>query len=217
MIYFAHFINKDGFVTANPFANAWPGEGNGFLNTGLAHACGMYPNPEDFPAMIQRCRHSDMIPLIWRSPHKKNPGDDQKCDDYWGALLLSENWALEILRYAEDTGWNFNIVNPYVQEAEYRFDRFPAFPPFLRACAGKKLAMMEVITLALQIFSDAFDLKDADSNKKAFCRLKKAREVSTLCWVASKLWIYKAKKKFGKVGGAWKASHFINPLNDYDE
>jgi hypothetical protein len=217
-IKYSAYINVDGFVTAQPNADFVPGEGNGWLRTGLAFACGMMPLDHPYGEMIEKCRVSSTCPFIFRSPYKKNLDDNQRADDYWGALLLSQSWAAQVLEYCEKNGWNFSLREIDVGDLNYRYDRIPVFPSFVRMCAGKKISLWEEIVFALTIFVDAFKISDADGNAKAFCRLSLARQESKLCSLFSKFWIIKIKLKYETIGGSWAESISVgHPLSNYDE
>lgn len=213
----AAFINRDGFVTIKPNAENIPGDGNGWLQTGLAVACGAYPlNSTQLWIMLGRCRKSATCPLIWRSPYKRNPDDDQKCDDYWGALPLNELWAKEVLGWGEAYGWVFDTRE--IGGLEYRFDRFWGFVPFLRLCAGRRISLWESVELAGSILLDAFSIANADGNMKAYCKLRVAEESSALSAAAAKIWRSRIKKRYGRIGASW-AKYFGegHPLNEFDE
>lgn len=210
------YINKDGFVTIEPNAPTIPGEGNGFLQTGLAWACGMYPEVP-IERMIESCRESPEVPLIWRSPHKKNPDDNQAQDDYEGILPMSQSWAREVLTYAEKNDWDFSMHDKDDDAIEYRFDRFLSFPIFLRLCAGESLPFWDQVILSLTMLYSCFKISDADTNKKSFCALVKLRKSKVFMGkLVADLWISKVRKKYGTIGGSWAAAKPGHPVNVYD-
>lgn len=215
------YINCDGFVTVEPNAPAMPGEGNGWLQTGLAWACGLYDGGPSYgdgtgDTMLAYCRKSDICPLIYRSPHKRNADDNETCDDYWGALPMQSFWAAEVLAWGRANGWMFDVQEK--GGLEYRFDRFPAFTPFLKLCAGEKLNIFDRARLALTIVWDAFNNGQADTNMAAYCRLHIAEFHCPLCRMAAKLWRSRIKQRYGTIGKSWSAyfgpSH---PLTLFDE
>ena len=209
------YINKDGFVTSLPDAPTIPGEGNGFLNTGLAWACEMY---DDVPIekMIAECRESETNPLIWRSPHKKNPDDNQNQDDYEGALPMSQSWAIEVLEYAEENEWDFSIHEEDAGDLNYRFDRIMHFSPFLRLCAGRSLSYPDQIILAITIVLNSFKISDADTNKKSFCLLSKCQGNILMWKLVATLWVNRVRAKYGTIGGSWAEASPGHPVNTYD-
>jgi hypothetical protein len=209
------YINADGFVTSKPNAETIPGEGNGFLNTGLVWACGMY-DEVPIQTMIANCRESATVPLIWRSPHKKNPDDHQTQDDYDGALPMSQIWALEVLIYAETHDWDFSLHEEDEGDLEYRFDRFWHFAPFLYICAGRSLDIWSQVKLASYMLWNCFDIDNADPNKKAFCVMKKSYKEVVFGKMIFDLWISRVRKKYGTIGGSWAAAHPGHPVNSYD-
>jgi hypothetical protein len=224
------FINSDNFVTAQPYAQAIPGEGNGWLQTGLwasatlhsgLSVIGWVEMADIFEDMFKACRRADDCPQIWRSPHKKNPGDNQNHDDYWGALAISYfiggDWAKEVVQWGEKTGWFFDIEAPERKQLRYYFGRFPDFIPFARLCAGQKLGLTEVIFLAGSIIWDAFHISAADANMRAFCKISVAEQKSFTCFLASLLWFRRVRKRYGTVGNSW-AEYFGkgHPCNNYD-
>jgi hypothetical protein len=208
------YINADGFVTVQPNAPAVPGEGNGWLQTGLAYACGLYPQA-NADVMLAFCAKSNECPLIYRSPHKKNADDNETCDDYWAALPMSQFWAKEVLQYARAHGWNFDVQEK--GGLEYAFWRFPAFTPFLKLCAGESLNIFDRLRLAGTIAFDAFFSDAADTNMAAFCRLVKAEQACPLSALAAGLWRSRIRKRYGTIGKSW-AGYFgdTHPLVMFD-
>lgn len=208
------YINADGFVTVQPNAPAMPGEGNGWLQTGLAYACGMYSDGK-FSDMFAACMKSDGCPLIFRSPHKRNPDDHETCDDYWGALPLSSFWARLVLLWGRNHGSMYDV-----QERgglEFRFDRFPAFTPFLKLCAGESLTLVDRLRLAGTIVFDAFFCAAADTNMAAYCRLVKAEKSCPLSKLAASFWRSRIRKRYGTIGKSW-AGYFgpEHPLTTFN-
>lgn len=214
----AQYINQDGFVTISANAEAVPGEGNGWLQTGLALATGkITPNSEaglKLPGLIERCK-APLSQLIWRSPWKTNPGDETKQDDYYGALIVSRAWAAKLLDYLESHGWDFDIAGK--KRLEYRFDRFPDFAPLVEIAAGRDLSLFDEIRLAATIFWDAFHLDAADANMKTYCKIYLAEENSAICAIAAKLWRSRARARYGTIGASW-AGYFGpgHPMNIFD-
>lgn len=210
----AEYINRDGFVTINRNAASIPGEGNGFLATGLAYACGLYTPPTD---LIYRCRASATCPLIWRSPWKRNADDDQQADDYYGALLLDPVWAKELLEFAETNDWDFSMHPEDHGRLEYRFDRFLHFPAFVRLCAGSSLSLLDKAILSVTMLIDAFSIGFADANMRAFCLQHAAAPVVPFGELLASLWRSRVRKKYGRLGLAWVA-YFgpEHPLSQWD-
>jgi|GEM_PF-4012311 len=169
------YINADGFVTIQPNAPAIPGEGNGWLQTGLCAALGQYPNSkESIILMFIRCMADVGYPPLSRSPHKKNLGDENKADDYWGVFVLAklhfQDWAKNLLRWCEANGWTTNNLDPKSTDYNYRFDRFPGFVPCLRLAAGQQLPVMDSIALAGSLIYDIFSAKEDDGNMRSYCK-----------------------------------------------
>ncbi len=209
------YINADSFVTATPDEPNIPGAGNGFMNTGLAWACGMY---DDVPisTMLFRCRLSSKVPLIWRSPYKNNADDNQAQDDYEGALPMSQAWAKEVLEYAEDNDWDFSMREEDNGNIKYWFGRFLHFPPFVRVCAGEDLSYWSQLMLLFSFLLFSAQISDADTNKKSFCMLKKSYDKIFLGKSAFKFWISRVRKKYGTIGASWAMAHPGHPVNNYD-
>lgn len=207
------FINHDGFVTIQPNANPRPGEGNGWLQTGLAVACGARPPA---PEMLRACRKSPTNPLIWRSPWKVNPGDETQCDDYWGALLISRPWAQEILAYGKAHWWCFDIGGQ--GRFKYWFGRFLPFASFVKVCAGERPNRLEAFCLALYILFSAYKISNADGNMKAYCVISRAQWASPWCAWAAKIWNRRIRARYGFVGLSW-AEYFgpDHPMNSFNE
>lgn len=201
------WINQDGFLTLYPNENHIPGEGNGWLHTGLASCLGIYdPGKERVFEMIAACRKSAENPLIFRSPHKRNPGDAQEADDYWGALYLAKKydslWPLEVLEYAEKNGWDFDIQGN--KNLRFRFDRLPHFVPILRIAAGIDLGIWDQVQLAVIMFYDAFASKKPDGHMKARLRMEIAKDYP-FSQLALFIW-----KRRTKGTNPW-AKYFLHP------
>lgn len=216
------YINSDGFVTIAPNAPAVPGEGNGWLQTGLALATGKIPPAaleEGLIPLLSRCQKSSTltnpVPLIWRSPYKVNPGDETKQDDYYGALLISTTWAARLLDYLEANGWDFDISGK--KRLEYRFDRFPDFAPLVFMAAGKNISLFDEVRLALTIVWDAFHVEQADANMRTYCKIYLAEKDSALCAIAANFWRSRIRKRYGTIGASW-AGYFGpgHPMNIFD-
>jgi hypothetical protein len=196
------YINKDGFITAKFNAETVPGEGNGFLNTGLAVACGLIEPPKD---LITKCRVSDANPQIWRSPWKKNEDDEQENDDYWGALLLDKDWALDLYLWARLNNWFFDIHGK--GRIRFWFGIHLHFPPFVKLCTETiELNWLDRAILFCSTILDAFSIADADGNKKAFCRISKIKKLGGACSWACQLWEKRVIARYGSIGGSWAAS-----------
>lgn len=207
------YINRDGFITVVPYAPHVPGEGNGWLQTGLAYACGHIEL--EYRTMLLTCQATGM-PLIWRSPHKRNADDDQAHDDYWAALLLDRSWAGAVLRYAEKNDWDFAMRPEDKGKAHYLFSRFPHFPPFVRLAAGAELSPMDRAILWVSALVDALSIGQADGNMKAFCRLHLTVHLWGFGPLAS-LWWWRIRRRYGTIGESW-AAYFGHghPLNGYN-
>lgn len=216
-----NYQNSDGFVTIDPNAPANPGEGNGFLQTGLAIAANCLNfSPQYAQVMLYDCQRSHECPLIYRSPHKKNADDNEAVDDYWGAFVLAYStgnriWPRKVLEFAEAFKWDFDLQGN--RNPKYRFDRYSAFAPLLRLCAGQKLTIWEELILAGTIAWSIFKTDAADGNMKTFCQIYIAQRESGICKAVSRLWFRKIKKQYGTIGKSW-AAYFVNghPLVEYD-
>ena len=181
-----------------PNASREPGEGNGWLQTGLAIAMGYYPEDDvtwtKILTSLNRCCVSPACPLIFRSPFKRNSDDEQECDDYYGALLVSKPWAKEILEYGRKHFWILDVH----EKGRWRFffARFPSFVPFVKLCAGEELNGFERLLLNLSIYWDGFFRGKADRNMKAYCVVSKAKAVAPK---ASLYWHNRIIGKYGSV------------------
>lgn len=196
------YINANGFVTVYPDAPFVPGEGNGWLNTGVAFCMGIYDVQPIIGLMINACRKGQ-TPLVYRSPYKRNADDQETCDDYWGLIAMSRAWSKEILAWGETNGWDFDIQgygNP-----DYRFDRFPEFAPLLRLRAGQSLTIWDQLIVAGSVLWDALHIDDADGNKRAFCKIYTARE-NPLASICCAIWTSRIKRRYGSVPASWSAS-----------
>lgn len=217
------YINEDGFVTVQRNANPFPGEGNGWLQTGLAAACGANLSFLKTKEMFERCRFSVEVPMLWRSPHKKNLGDNQNHDDMWGAGLLAWwgrfYWAKEFVELGTRTNWIYDITDPNGENLRYKFDRFFDFIPYMRLCAREKLTIADSLILAATIVFDAYHLDKADGNMRAFCKVTVAgKDGNLICKLACAWWRKRAKAKYGTIGKSW-AEYFGegHPLNAFNE
>lgn len=211
------YINKDGIVTVQPLAPHIPGDGNGILQTGLAYACGEYPEPERLPLILAACRVSMVCPLIWRSPWKRNQDDNQKQDDYHGALLFSPEWAKDLLFYAEAMGWDFSIHPWDTGKLDYAFDRFLDFPPMVRAAANARLSLVDKIIVFASMLLRIASIGSADGNMKSFCFFTITQKKVFLGDVLFSYWKKRVVKKYGSIGGGWAAYFGPNhPLSNYN-
>lgn len=208
------YINDDGFVTIQADAAFVPGEGNGWLQTGLAEACGMSFELAQVARMLKRCRFDSADPRIWRSPHKKDPGDENQADDYYGAALLSTAWSKELLAWCRANGWNFD---PYGKRPAFWFGRFVTLRPHIRLCAGEDLELVDRVLLASSIFFAAFTTS-ADTSMIAFCKVRAADRHSWLLTQACRWWRWRTKGEYGTIGASW-AAYFgpDHPLSTYNE
>lgn len=218
------YINSDGFVTDKSNAETIPGEGNGWLQTGLAMAT--FPKEylavvgkDKLVSMLADCRKSYECPLIYRSPHKKNADDTNAADDYWGALLIFKlikypSWANELYVWAKARNWHFDIQQPDSPRIEYNFNRFVHFIPFLRQTIGEPLSLIESIGMAVGIVFDSFSIDEPDPNKKVFCKISLMEIDSIVCRLAGLFWRWRVRRKYGHIGACWAASlepgHFLS-------
>lgn len=210
------WINSYGFVCANEMELNDPfGPANGWLNTGLTVACKMYA--PDFTSIYLSCV-GNKYPLFYRSPTRKHLDDQEAADDYFGMFVMIDTpVALSLLRWGENHGWHFDVQSPEREDIRYRFDRFISFVPLLRLKAGEMLSLIDHVAITATILWDSFHTLYADPNKKAFCRISVVRD---RCWhftLASRLWFYMIKKRYGTVGRSWAASLADgHPLSEYD-
>lgn len=203
------YINADGFVVANPYNQSEYGEGNGILNTGVAYLCGIYE--PDVAEMWRKCGGKLDLPLFYRSPQKKNPGDNETCDDYWAMLAMAHYLSPVISRqlyyYGFNNGWVYNVEHPEDKtDIRFYFARFPAFIPFAKLCAGIRLSSWDRFKLAAVVLWDAFHLSDADGNKKAFCRARVCSIYPGILVWASRLWFKRIRARYGGLGKSWADS-----------
>ncbi len=206
------YINADGFVTVNPNANPIPGDGNGILQTGLAIALGLLPD-DHVVEMLLGCRKSISCPLIFRSPHKRNPDDEQTQDDYWGALPLNKSWAEEILEYGQKHLWIMDVHEE--GRLTFWFGRYLPFAPFTKICAGVKLNCVERKILKATIYLDALKTGSASGNMIAYCRAWACVQRDPFFADAFAYWLRKVRKRYGTLGASW-AAYFGpgHPLNE---
>jgi hypothetical protein len=216
------YVNEDGFVTVEKDANPFPGEGNGWLQTGVAVACGFDYDPTIIMKMFIRCRYG-ITPLMWRSPHKKNLGDNQNHDDYWSIGLLSWkyklDWAREFVEFGAKFDWIYDVTDPTGGNLRYKFDRFLDFVPYMRLCAGEKLTIADKFILAGTIIYDAYHPDKADANMRSFCKVTVAeKQGGLLCKMAGFWWRKRIKSKYGTIGNSWAKyfgeGHPLNAFND---
>lgn len=204
------YLNGDGFLTVQANADTVPGEGNGWLQTGTAICLigyDEYPYPLDTVALINACSNAAAYPLIYRSPHKKNPDDNETCDDYWGALALIKlkdrtEWPKSLLRYGAANDWYFDVNHS--RALRYRFDRFPAFVPCLRICAGEELSLFSKIILGLTILWDAYHIDAADGNMRSLCKIAIAEGQGRFIDACSNLWRRRIIAKYGTVAKSFE-------------
>lgn len=199
------YVNTDGFVTIKPGAPAFPGEGNGWLQLGLAllvDGGGGEALHARVPRMLERCRKNSVCPLIWRSPWKKNADDHETCDDYWGALLLDHEWAKQVREWGIATGGVYDI-REQDSGLTYRFGRFPAFTPFLKVCAGEKLSLWDYFLVTIALLWDTLFTGSASGNMIAFCRARVFELDSGFGALLARLWYWRIKQRYGSLGASW--------------
>lgn len=216
------YVNDSGIVTVLPNTPAFPGEGNGLLQTGLAYciAAGETGLTKEDKARIVRlteaCKH-EFYPLLWRSPYKKNPGDNEQHDDYWGWLAACYHaghyFPGDFYKFGEDHGWIIDVRDPRgSSDLNYYFGRFLGFVPFAKMARlarepTVRLSVLEHLQVALAILIRAFDIDESDGCMRDFCLISVARKESFICKLASLLWYRRVRKKYGSVGAAF-ASYF---------
>lgn len=119
-----------------------------------------------------------------------------------------------MLEYVEANDWRVNVQDPRSASPEFRFDRFPLFPPLLRMAAGKSLTVSDTITLFLGLLSHAFSLDKPDGNVKAFLRLKMCERESALYFPPMWLWERRVRKHHERIGLLWgKFVGYGHPLS----
>ena len=223
---FCPYINEDGFITTKPNANPKPGEGNGWMQTGLMLAC--FPNEyfqfvtaSKLQSTITRSIRDDNW-LLWRSPYKKNPDDNENFDDYWGYLyickLLWRHGSIALLSYGIQYNWCFDVQRPGKWSWRYWFGRFPQFAPFVRLCAfDEKPGFIDSAIFITSIFFDAMFIGSDSGNMKACIRVMALKGKDPAIDRACNFWISRIKKRYGKIGksfvGYLDATH---PLTEFD-
>jgi hypothetical protein len=223
------YFNADGFLTVKPNSPSVPGEGNGLLQTGLWYSIkarngGLQDRDKDaIKRITSRCMH-DSHPILWRSPHKKNPDDDQQHDDYWGWLaacyFAESDFPERFHQFCEDNQWMVDVQQPYHPRIKYLFERFPGFKTFVKLCVhNRKPTPMECIKFALLICFWSIKPNRSDSCMRSYCRIAVASDRSLLCrLVASILWFKRVRKLWGSVGNSF-APYFKgnnHPITWYD-
>jgi hypothetical protein len=206
------FVNADGFVTVQPNADAIPGEGNGWLQTGLAVATGQLTT-DRIADMIWACHKGPQCPLVFRSPHKRNPDDSETADDYWGALPLNQMWALEIYIYGCTHKWLMDVQEQ--GRLAFWFGRFLGFAPFVKLCAGLPTNWLDRTILNTMIYLDSYFISHSDGNMIAFCRASAAAKRDPRFAKAFAFWQKRVLAKYGTLGASW-AAYFGpgHPLNE---
>ena len=220
----APYINASGIVTIEAGAPASPGDGNGLMQTGLMYCILAQFAPLskvdlDRVDLLGEACLSSKVPLLYRSPFKKNPDDDNNHDDYRGWLAacyhVGSAYPKAFLAYAEAHGWYIDVQQPEQERLKYLFSRFIEFPAFARACAGAKAKLLDGLFLSLAIlWGAAFDVSKSDSCIKEYCLITVARKSSTLARLASRVWFWRVRRRYGITGQAF-AAYFksrVHPL-----
>lgn len=204
----SHFQDRDGFVVVAPGSEV--GGGNVLLHTGLFYVIkaqyGMLTevDQDKILDLTERCMHTQ-APLLWRSPYKQNPGDDQQHDDYYGWLaacyFAGNEYPEAFVDWMDRNAWIACIAVPGDYNLEYYFDRFFGFRAFAKMCARRKVTLREEIELALVIFWKGFRAKfKSDACMREFCAYSVARRESSLCRIASDFWRSRLEEKKGGIG-----------------
>lgn len=211
------YTDQWGLIRVLPLSEV--GMGNGLLHTGLLytikanHGALTQVDKDHLAAIVSQCEHAS-VPMLWRSPIKKNPDDNQQWDDYFGMLpalyFAGSDFPRRFLAHAEKAHWSFDIQKPDQFNFRYYYERMPGFVGFVKSCArGTDLSViatpMEMLQLAGAILWSAFSIDNADSNMKAYCRLSVARKESPLCALASLVWFWRIRRRYGIVGQSFAA------------
>lgn len=211
------YMNLLGFVTIKP--NDPEDQGNGLLQTGLfyvikaVHGALTQVDKDTIDSITEQCRH-DSVPMLWRSPLKKNHDDNQNWDDYTGWLAAmyfsGHKFPMEFLGWGLTHSWSFDIQNPYCWNPDYYFERQIGFTTFAKMCARGfdpkvPITPLEHAMLALAILWSAFSIDKSDSCMKSYCRIAVARKESWACHLASLIWFWRVRKKYGITGQAFSA------------
>lgn len=223
------FVNESGLVTIEQNAPDFPGDGNGLLQTGLWYCIKASLGPlkkaytNQIEELLSKCMHAN-FPLFWRSPHKHNPGDTNKQDDYYGILAMcyhaKETIAADFYQYGERMGWFINIENPGVppdilQDANYYFDRFPGFRILAKAAQlpvnpNSRLTLREHLEAFLVAVVAAYRANGSDAAMRDYCWFSVLARESTPVALVSYFWLKRIEKKYSYMGLAW-APYFKTP------
>lgn len=226
------FRNQDKIVTIEANAPTIPGDGNGLLQTGLWYcikaSLGSLPRGYiiEIEEILSACMHS-AYPLFWRSPHKHNPGDTNKQDDYYGILAMcyhgKDDICLDFYRYSERMGWFINIESPgnapdklhnIIHDANYYFDRFPGFRILAKAACipvgGPRLTLREHLEAFLVAVACAWRAQGSDAAMRDYCWFSVLARESIPVALVSFFWLKRINKKHGSLGLSW-VPYFKNP------
>lgn len=213
------YINPDGIITVSPHSDWKPGEGNGLLQTGLfycikyRHGLLTQVDMDRIDSITIQCSHA-VYPILYRSPWKKNPDDQESADDYWGWLpackAAKSIYPEKFLAFAERSDWIIDVQNPDKPDPIFYFERFIGFTTMTKLCAGKRISPFESLQLALNILWASFNVDKSDSNIKTYCAIASANEESLLSTLAAIFWFKKIRNKYGYTGMAF-ANYFKDP------
>lgn len=218
------YVNSDGIVTVDQFALAKWGEGNGLLQTGLYYCIkaneGSFTEQDAIKILeITAACKRDGYPMVWRSPYKKNPDDNQNHDDYWGWLaacyFAKSRFPKEFYDFAESKGWLVDIQNPEVPSHNYYFERYIGFKQFVkmatRGCyKAHAVSYLDALVVAGAIIYKSFGALASDSCMRTYCLVSVAQKESLLCMLAGMLWRWRVRKRYGTIGLSF-AAYFRSP------
>jgi len=215
------YIDPDGLVTILPNQDI-NSTGNGLLHLGLyiaeLHHYGWLKSLDlvNFLAVIHSCQvvvNDRALPLVWRSPTKRNKDDYNSHDDYYGIAMLGlENYGKWFLSYlvsnAEKWHWCLNNQNPGIFKLRFYHGWRLPWVSHLRSATEDGPSPMDNLITALSILLH-FPGAKHDSNIHTWLMCEMSRNKSDINKWAVNIWEKRARKKFGTIGKSF-AGYFRN-------
>ncbi len=210
------WANEDGFVCVDHCAPARPGEGNGLLQTGLALViraknqgtgikADLLSDKWRWEAMLSRCMRQPFC-VLFRSPWKRNPDDNQDWDDYYGVLAscfhLSLPYPVAFLGHCKRFGWCVNVQEPEKWTLKYWFARSPGFVGFAKICGGEAPTRLNWLGIWAAQFVSCFTLA-SDACMRNYCYNSVVAERSSISRRINKFWFKRVRARYGTVGAAF--------------
>lgn len=204
------YTDAGGFITIdqNPGTNT---TGNGLLHLALFCAVlkciGLEAAILDqVHSTIASCEVKGFPGLFNRNPWKGDT-DLNSWDEYFGICVLSRiygfDFAMTICQRGVISNWEFDNTYPTCPPLLARLaawhDRFPGLTATYKLAAGYPMVVIEKLAIALVILAHCFT-RQADVCLKEWMRCTMLAEDSNIVFIAARIWLWQARRKFDTIG-----------------